>query len=275
MNDVLEDDLAYLGSVWETASEFLITYGFQIFGAIIILLIGWWLSNRAGIVALKICQRTGLDITLAKFLANIARTVVLVFIVILALNKFGISIAPFVAAVGAIAFGATLAVQGSLSNYGAGLTLIMTRPFVVGDTIRIQGVSGLVEEIRLAYTLLTNEDGETILVPNRHIIGEILHNTRSGLLIESSVGISYGNDPDTAINVINTVLEDNAAVVNDPQPQVGIEAFGDSSIDIGYRYWAPTKLAFQTQYAVNNRVFTDLKTAGITIPFPTARSAHA
>jgi small conductance mechanosensitive channel len=105
------------------------------------------------------------------------------------MGKFGISIAPFIAALGALAFGASFALQGPLSNYGAGLMIIIARPFVVGDTITVKNVSGIVEEVTLATTILTTEDGEKITIPNKHIVGEILNNsfanrkTRSGFLI--------------------------------------------------------------------------------------------
>ncbi len=110
----MQEEIEALGNIYETAGTFLVTYSFQILGAIIILLIGWWLANRLGDLILRVCSRHRLDITLLKFFANVARILVLVFVVILALNKFGISIAPFVAAVGA-----TLALQGSLSGLGA------------------------------------------------------------------------------------------------------------------------------------------------------------
>lgn len=264
----MAEELQALENIVATVSVFLVSYGFQIIGAIVILLIGWWLAGRIANMALGLCLRSRLDLTLARFFANVTKGLVLAFVIILALNNFGISIAPFVAAVGAIAFGATLAVQGSLSNYGAGLSLIITRPFVIGDTIKIQGVTGQVEDIRLAYTLLTNEDGESILIPNRHIIGEILHNTKAGMLVEASVGISYRNDPDAAIAIISQALTEHADVAKDPPAQVGIGAFGDSSINIGYRYWVPTKQSFQTQYVVNGEIYRRLQAAGITIPLP-------
>lgn len=264
----MPEDFQALENIIATAGVFLVTYGFQIIGAIIILVIGWWIAGRIAGLVLGVSLRAKLDLTLAKFFANVTKGLVLAFVIILALNNFGISIAPFVAAVGAIAFGATLAIQGSLSNYGAGLSLIITRPFVVGDTIKIQGVTGQVEDIKLAYTLLTNEDGESILIPNRHIIGEILHNTRAGMLVEASIGISYQSDPDKAIAIVREVLSALPDVVKDPAAQVGIENFGDSSIDIGYRYWVPTKQSYQTQYTVNGEIYRRLQTAGITIPLP-------
>ena len=192
----------------------------------------------------------------------------LIFVVIIAIGKFGISIAPFIAAIGALAFGSSFAIAGPLSNYGAGLTLIVTRPFVVGNTIKVQGVSGIVDEIRLAATLLTTEDGEQIIIPNKHIVGEILINSFENRIIETSVGISYGDDPERAIAVIQQVLSGFEEVSRKKTPQVGIEAFADSSINIGLRYWVPTEKYFDTLYKVNLAIHKALAEARITIPFP-------
>jgi small conductance mechanosensitive channel len=192
----------------------------------------------------------------------------MVFVVIVAIGKFGISIAPFIAALGALAFGASFAIQGPLSNYGAGLTLILTRPFVVGNTIQVQGVSGVVDEIRLAATILSTEDGEQITIPNKHIVGEILTNSFENRIIEASIGIAYGDDPERAVEVLQQVLAEFEEVRKDPMPQVGIEAFADSSINIGMRYWVPTKQYYQTLYKVNLAVHKALAEAGINIPFP-------
>ena len=264
----MENEIEELQNIANVATEFIVNYGFQFMGAIIILLIGWqvakWISN----LVLKFCERTSLDVTLSKFFANIAKTLVLIFIIIIALGKFGITIAPFIAALGAIVFGATLAMQGPLSNYGAGLTIILTRPFVVGDTIKIQGVTGVVEEIKLAYTQLSNEDDVMITIPNNQVVGEILHNSFANLIVETSIGISYKDEPEHAISIIQRVLTEIPDVAKEPAPQVGIENFGDSAIEIGLRYWVPTKKYYSVIYSVNQQVYTALKTAKITIPYP-------
>ena len=186
----MEQDIQQIQNIVNILNEFAVNYGFQVFGAIVILFIGWQVSRWVARAVLKICERAGLDITLAKFFAGIAKTLIIVFVAIVALGKFGITITPLVAALGAVAFGSTLALQGPLSNYGSGLTIILTRPFIVGDTIRIQNVIGIVEEIKLAYTWLITEDGERITIPNNRIIGEILHNTYENLIVEASISIS-------------------------------------------------------------------------------------
>jgi small conductance mechanosensitive channel len=104
-------------------------------------------------------EKKRMDITLSKFLVGIVKIVILAFAAIIALGKFGITISPFLAAIGAVAFGGTLALQGTLANYGAGLSIILSRPFVVGNTITVAGASGVVEEVRVFSSRLVDAVG--------------------------------------------------------------------------------------------------------------------
>ena len=264
----MEQELETVSKSLDIATEFIVNYGFQFLGAIIILIIGWQIAKWVSNLVLRLCNRTSLDVTLAKFFANVAKILVLIFVIIIALGKFGITIAPFIAALGAVAFGGTIAMQGPLSNYGAGLTIIMTRPFTVGDTIKILGVTGIVEEIKLAYTQLVNEDGELITIPNKQIVGEIIHNTSAYLLVESTIEISYQDDPGIAIDLIEKILQKTEVVADEPAALVGIEDFGDSGIVLGIRYWLPTKKYFQLMYMINMEIYQKLREADITIPYP-------
>ncbi len=263
-----ELDIETLQKVGDTLIEFVINYGFQVLGALVILFIGWFVAKWAAGIVLKVCERAKLDVTLSKFFADIVKALVLVFVVIIALGKFGITIAPFIAALGAVAFGGTLALQGPLSNYGAGLTIILTRPFVVSDTIRIQGVTGIVEEVKLAYTMLSTEDGEMITIPNKLIVGEILTNSQANLIVEADIGIAYDSDVDKAIEVIRSCLSNHDAVSDSPAFQVGVQKFADSAIEIGYRYWVPTNQYYETLYEINKSVLDEFRSAEIEIPFP-------
>lgn len=264
----MQEELATLQKVYDVLAEFIIKYSFQIVGALIILVVGVKLANWIGRSVVRLCERREVDQTLSRFFGNMTKTLILVFVVIIAIGKFGISIAPFIAALGAVAFGSSFAIQGPLSNYGAGLSIILSRPFVVGNTIKVQGVSGVVEEIRLAATILTNEDGEKITIPNKHIVGEIIHNSFDNKVVEISVGIAYADDPQVAISTINRVLAAQDEVCSTPAPQVGIESFGDSSVNIGMRYWIPTIRYYQNLYHINQEVYAALRQDGVTIPFP-------
>ncbi|MCP3873864.1 MAG: mechanosensitive ion channel [Desulfobacteraceae bacterium] len=264
----MKDEITAVQKLVETLIEFCVSYGFQVVGAIVILILGAAVGNWVARLILRMMQKKSIDITLSKFLSNIVKILIIVFAVIIALGKFGITIAPFIAALGAAAFGASFALQGPLSNYSAGLLIIMTRPFTVGNTISVAGVSGVVEEIKLACTILTDEEGEVITIPNKKIIGEILHNSQENKIVQGVIGISYDSNPDNAISIIQDILSKNIDVNTENDPIVGIKSFGDSSIDIGFRYWVPTVKYFNTSYAVNLAVFNALNENNIDIPFP-------
>ena len=267
------EELTKIQEVVNIIIDFCVRYSFQILGALIILGIGIYLAGWLSRLVVRLCEKKELDVTLSHFLGQVVRLVVLVFVVIMAMGKFGISVAPLIAALGALAFGASFALQGPLSNYGAGLVIIMTRPFVVGDTVTIEGVSGVVEEVTLATTILSTEDGEKITIPNKNIVGEIQTNSFENKVVEVSVGISYDDDPEKAIDIIREILLSMEKIPKTPVPQIGIEEYADSAISIGMRYWVPTKSYYETMYAVNLAVFKKFKQAGITIPFP-QRDVH-
>ncbi len=263
----MEEELQTLQKAADLASEIAVNYGFQFFAALVILIIGWQLSRWISSLVLKLCERLGLDITLSKFFAGLAKIIVLAFVFIIALGKFGVSIAPFIAAMGAIVFGSTLALQGPISNYGAGLTIILTRPFIVGDTIRINNVVGIVEEIKLAYTSLSNEDGEVITVPNNRIIGEIIYNSSKNLIVEQIITIAHDENPDKVIQLILEQLNNHEGVVSEPASQVGIDKLSNLGIEIGLRYWIPTEKYFELKYDINKGIYNALQAANINIPY--------
>jgi small conductance mechanosensitive channel len=264
----MNQDFDKFQAIYDTVIEFLIGYGFQVIGAVIILSIGLILAKVFGSVVLKLCIKGNIDVTLTKFFAGLVKLLVLVFALVIAMAKFGITIAPMVAAIGAGAFGLTLAVQGPIANYGAGLALILTRPFKVGNTLTLHGLTGVVQEIKLGLTILVTEDGEQITIPNRKVLGEIFINSFPNKIVEGSIGIAYSADPKKAIEIIKECLKATENVSQDPHPQIGIEAFSDSSVNIGYRYWVTTEMYYQTQYKVNLSVFTAFKEQGVNIPFP-------
>lgn len=269
----MEQELQQAQEVYNLITNFLVTYSFQIIGAIIILLLGLFVGRKISNLIEAFMVRKGLDVTLSHFTASFLKIIVITFTAIIALGKLGISVTPFIAAVGALSLGAGLALQGLLSNYGAGVSIIIVRPFVVGDTITVQGVTGVVKEVKLAYTILSNEDEMIITIPNKHIVGEIIHNSRAFSIVESRVGIAYASDAEQAVDVVRQAIAGTPGVSSEKPPQVGIEEFADSSINIGMRYWVKTEALFDTQYQVNMAVFKALADNQIVIPFP-QRDVH-
>ena len=269
----MQDEIKTAQKLINIIIDFFVNYSFQVIGAILILVIGILVARSVASFLLKLFERKNLDVTLSKFTVAAVKGIIIGFAIIIALGKFGITIAPFIAALAAMAFGASFAIQGPLANYGAGLVIILTRPFVVGNTITVSGVNGVVDEVNLGSTILIDEDGVKITIPNKHIVGEILHNSEEKRIVEEIVGISYDSDPEKAIQIIKEALNEFQEISKEPPPQVGIQKFGDSSIDIGLRYWIPTQKYFKTLYQVNLAVYKQLKAKDIEIPFP-QRDVH-
>lgn len=264
----MEKELEEVGHFYNIVIEFITNYSFQIIGAVIIFIIGIYASKYIHKYVLKVLLKTALDETLAGFIANFVRFLVVAMMAILALGKLGISIGPFIAALGAASLTAGLALQGSISNFAAGIVLIATKPFKIGDTITVQNTYGEVKDIKLAYTLLVNEDKEQITIPNKYMIGDVLVNSFEYRLVEGSIGIDYDSDVEECVKIIKSLLSSCEDVSNDNKPIVGIEKFADSAINIAYRYWVPTDSFFKTQYRVNLEVLNAINEAKITIPFP-------
>ncbi|MDD9891159.1 MAG: mechanosensitive ion channel [Gammaproteobacteria bacterium] len=264
----MEQELAQVTEIYNLIITYLVAYSFQILGAAVIMVVGVFIARKLASVVLSLCQRKKLDITLSRFFASFTRIAIIASTVVIILPKLGIQITPFIAAIGALGLGAGLAVQGLLSNYGAGLSIILSRPFVVGDTVHVQGVWGLVKEVNLSHTILTNEDGELITIPNKHIIGEIIHNSQADTILELSVGIGYDSDTAATIDLLEQSLGSLGVLSEDRPVQVGIDNFGDSSIDIGIRCWVPTESFHDVRYQCTLAIHDVLKERGVVIPFP-------
>ncbi|MDD5717434.1 MAG: mechanosensitive ion channel family protein [Sulfuricurvum sp.] len=269
----MEQQIAYVHQFYFKAIDFIANYSFQIIGALIIVLIGWFVSKYVYTQLLKFFEEHDFDRTLSRFVANGVRILIFGAMFVVAIGKLGISIAPFIAAVGAIFLTAGLAIQGSVANFAAGVSLVISRPFKIGDTISVNNVYGEVEEIKLAYTTLRTEDEELITVPNKNMIGEILINSFRYRVVESIIGISYNDDAETAIQTIKNAIEESNKISKENLPIVGIENFGESSVEIGVRYWVPTRNFFKTKYEINMGIYKALNDARITIPFP-QREVH-
>lgn len=259
-------DLESLETLIDTLTEFGVEYGFQILGALVFLLIGikisGWLSKKLTKVALD----KGLNQTLAYFIGNVAKIILITLLVIVTLGNFGISIAPLVALAGASAFGATLAIQGPLSNYGAGIGIILSRPFIIGDTISVGGTSGVVEKIGLGTTILSGEDGEQVTIPNKRIVDQVIINSDARRVVQTKIAISDTRNAGRAVDRIREALSDIPDIAaGDTPPQVGIHDFTYGGVIIGARFWVPSTRYYQTRYAVNRAIMDTLRTLNISL----------
>lgn len=272
-SELLKSEIDQVSEIYQIIVTFFTNYSFQLIGALIIFLFGYYIAGKIANSVLKLCERQKLDVTLSRFLASTTKMVVVVMVTVVALSKLGISVTPFIAAIGAISLGAGLALQGLLANYAAGFNIILIRPFVVGDTIQVQGVTGIVKEVQLAYTIIEDENQAEITIPNKHIVGEVLHNSRKDTLLQLSVGISYNDNPLQVIKLIEKTLSELPIFTNDVKMQLGIDEFADSAINIGIRLWIPTTNLYATKYAAYQAIYLAFEQDNITIPYP-QRDVH-
>jgi small conductance mechanosensitive channel len=265
---MLDNNIQTVQHVYDVVIQFLVGYSFQLIGAIIIVVAGVIVAGWVAKALLRMQERRNVDVTLRQFIASVVRLLVIGLAGVMALSNLGVSITPFIAAIGGLAVGASLAIQGPISNYGAGLVIILTHTYRVGDTITVQGCSGVVTDITLAATSLKAEDGEDIIIPNKHIAGEIHRNSYANRIVEGSIGIDYGANVERAVELVRAAVTNHEGVVADPKPQVGVERFGDVAIQIGYRVWLPTLRYFELMYRVNLAVLKALDEGGIELADP-------
>jgi len=268
MEEKLSSQIDLLNQVYQTLVNLAVNWSFKLVGAVIVVIAGFIIGRWVANLIQRGMEQRGVDVTLRQFIASTVRLVVVMMFFIVALNQLEIAITPLIAAIGGLAVGLSLALQGPVSNYGAGLMIILTRMYRVGDTITSQGCAGQVEEISLASTHLRAEDGELIVIPNKHIVGEIHTNSDTNRIVEGCIGIAYSADPRAAIASIKESLANSGGVVKNAEPEVGITSFGDSSIDIEYRYWTPTGGYYKTVHSVNLAIFEGFAKNDINIPFP-------
>ena len=271
--NLLKEEIDRMTKFYDFVIDFFANYSFQLIGAFIIFIFGYYLAGKIANGVLQLCEKQKLDITLSRFLANTSKMAIVILITIVALGKLGISVTPFIAAIGAISLGAGLALQGLLANYAAGFNIIIVRPFVVGDTITVQGVTGVVKEVLLAYTIIQDQDNVDITIPNKHIVGEVLHNSKNDSLLELSVGIAYKHNPIEVVKLLTQTIESLDIVGQQKHPQVGIDEFSDSAITIAIRLWTPTINLFDAKYKAYEAIYLALEKAEINIPFP-QRDVH-
>ena len=257
-----------LMKIIDFVTENAVHYSFQIIGALVILFAGWVLSRFAVNMTRRALQERKVDITIEKFIVQAVRLMVLAFGMLLALSCLGVQIAPLIAGLSVVGVGVGLALQGPLSNYASGATLIFTKPFKVGDIIEAAGVQGEVKDISLPRTELLGLDGSSIIVPNKHIIGEVIKNHSEYRKLEFNVGVAYNADVDKAFKVIENILKENKLIPSNQPIKVGIRDFGESCINLQVSVGVFQSNYGEIKFAVNKAILDEFRRNGIVIPNP-------
>jgi small conductance mechanosensitive channel len=267
------DQTPTLKKVSDWVAEVLVKYSLQVFAGIIVLVLGWMVAQYLAKFLRDFLHSKHVDITISKFLVNAFRLLVMGFALLIALGKFGIEIAPFIAGFSVIGFATSFALQGPLSNYAAGVTLIFTKPFKVGDIIEVIGMIGQVEDLNLSQTVLRTIDNTVIVIPNRHIIGEVVQNYSGCKKLDINVGVRYDTDIDKAVKVMCEVVHNDPRVVSSPNPKIGISQFGEFSINLYGRLWVKQADYWDVMFCINKGIVVAFRKNGIIIPIP-QRDVH-
>lgn len=245
-----------------------IEFGPKVFTALIILAVGFFVGRwMAGLVQRSL-ERLNLEPPVRLLLLRLVRIVVFGLFLILALQNLGVQLLPLIAGLGVAGAGVALAMQGVLGNLVAGLTIIFTKPFRVGEYVSMVGVEGRVESIDLFSTILSHPDLSKVVVPNRKIVGEILHNYGKIRQLDVVVGVAYGTDLNLALAAVNEVLNQNPRLLKDPAPVVRVSLLADSSINIAVKPWVPVAEFGPAGGEVNKAIVEEFRARNISIPFP-------
>jgi small conductance mechanosensitive channel len=259
----------------EKFQEALTSYGPSVIGAVVILIVGWWLASFATRLTRRLMARGDVDPTLTAFLTNLMYMLLMVLVVISAIGSLGVNTTSFAAVIAAGALAIGFALQGSLANFAAGVMLIFFRPFKAGDFIEAGGVAGIVEEVQVFASRIRTPDNKQIVIPNSAVTGGAITNysAKDTRRVDLVFGIAYEDDLVRAKNILNTILADDDRVLADPAPTVGVLELGDSSVNFAVRPWVGTADYWPVYFDLTERVKLEFDRQGISIPFP-QRDVH-
>lgn len=273
--DLSRLDVGTVQAILTRIYTLLAEYGLKIVGSVLVFLVGRWLAGLLSKLAAKAMTRAKVDLTLVRFVQNLCYVVLLTFVVIAALANMGLQTASFIAVLGAAGLAVGLALQGSLSNFAAGVLMLIFKPMRVGDFVEAGGAKGSVKEVGIFTTTLNSPDNVRIIVPNSQIMSSSISNyTVNGTRrVDMVIGVSYGDDLKKAKKVIEDVLAADERILADPAPVVAVSALADSSVNFVVRPWVKVPDYWPTYFDLTAQIKVALEAKGLTIPFP-QRDVH-
>lgn len=264
----MDQPVETLSRAQELATEFAVRFAPKLLAAALVLVAGWFATNWILRILRNSLVRLQLEPPVRELLERVLRVLLLALVLIIALQNLGVELLPLIAGLGIAGAGVALAMQGVLSNVAAGLTIIFTKPFRVGHYISIVGEEGEVRSISLFSTVLRHADLSDVVIPNRKIAGEILHNYGTIRQLALAVSVGYDADLDAAARVAFDVLHANPRVLREPAPLVFVTSLGDSSIEIGVRPWVAVNDFGPATGELNQALVRAFQARGIEIPLP-------
>jgi small conductance mechanosensitive channel len=264
----MNNQLDPLAHAKDTLIDLAIRFGPKLLVAILILTAGFFVAGWVARVIQRALSRLDLEPPVRQLLSRVARVLVVCLFAMMALQNLGVELLPLIAGLGVAGAGIALATQGVLSNMVAGLTIIFTKPYRVGEYIAIAGVEGQVEGITLFNTALLHPDRSRIIVPNRKVVGEILHNYGRIRQSEIQVGVAYESDLALALGTIRDLVQANSRVLAEPAPVIQVVMLADSAVQIAIKPWVAVADFGAVVGELNLSLVEELRQRGIGIPYP-------
>ena len=253
-----------------TLVPILTQWGLKIVGAVVVLIIGRMVAGIIRASVRKAMIKAEVDATLIPFVASLVYYAVLAVVIIAVLSLFGIQTTSLIAVLGAAGLAVGLALQGTLSNFAAGVMLLIFRPFKVGDFVEIGGIAGSVVAVKIFSTVIKTGDNIMITVPNAQVWGGTIKNyngfdTRR---VDLVMGIDYGDDIQVAMETIQRIVNDHPKVFAEPAPKIAVAELGASSVDFIVRPWCAGADYWDVRFDLTRQLKEGLEASGCSFPYP-------
>ncbi len=250
--------------------EWIAFYGLKIIAAIAILILGRIVAGVIKNLIGRIMIKRNIDKTLTSFVTSLSYVIMMAFVIISALGALDIKTASFVAVLGAAGLAIGLALQGSLSNFAAGVLMILFKPLKVDDYVEAGGAAGVVEEVGIFTTTIKTPDNKKIIVPNSTVMGGNIVNYSANAVrrVDIVAGVSYGDDIDKVKKVLSEIQAEDERILKDPAPMIGLIELGDSSVNFTVRSWVKTEDYWNVFFDTQEKIKKRFDAEGISIPFP-------
>ena len=265
---------AFTGIDWQGIIDYLSINAIDLAGNIVVALIifygGRWIVGLVVGALRKVMQRQEVDKTLETFVCNLVRMALLVVVIIAAISALGIQTASFIAIFGAAGLAVGLALQGSLSNFAAGVLIVLFRPYKVGDFVEAAGIAGVVEQVQILTTIMKTGDNKQIIVPNSQIMDSIITNYSANdtRRVDMVVGVSYDDDLDKVRKTIEELVAAEDRILGEPACTIAVSELADSSVNFVVRPWVKTADYWGVMFDLTEAIKKRFDQDGISFPFP-------
>lgn len=261
---------SWLGIESGNLVDFLLIIGAQIGIAVVVLIVGFWLAKFLGKGMKRVLIKRDTDLSLVTFLTSLVTILVKTLTIVTAITQLGVEMTSFVAILASAGLAVGLAFSGTLSNFAGGVMILLFKPFKIGDYVRMQGEEGIISEVLIFNTILKTGDNKVIIMANGAVAnGTIINYTKAQKRrVDWTFRISYGDNLKVAKELLAKFAAEDDKIISDPEPVfIGLIDLAESSVNITVRAWTMNEDYWEVFFRMNERVYAEFETAGISLPF--------